>query len=99
MKRVGGVIPRRVLHPQTDKPAVQHVVAQLLAQQPFAADSVQPCSTRPRSNHSGGTEYRSRSSYIDSNNRSMSRSARFKISRIATGGCPSGTKSAVRRIE
>jgi len=35
------VISRRIVHPQSDEPAIQHVVAQLLGQQPFTVDAIQ----------------------------------------------------------
>src|SRR5205823_11498801 len=38
--RVGTVIPRGFIHAQSDEPPVQHVVAQLLAQQPLAANPI-----------------------------------------------------------
>src|SRR5215472_14844120 len=44
---VRAVIPRRVVHAQTDKPAVEHVVAQLLAQQPLTANPVECLQQQP----------------------------------------------------
>ena len=44
---IGAVIPRRIVHAQADKPAVEHVVAQLLAQQSLAADTVQRLQHEP----------------------------------------------------
>ncbi len=38
---VGAVIPRRVFHTQSHEPTKQHVIAQLLAQQPLTPDSIQ----------------------------------------------------------
>src|SRR5439155_25196798 len=44
---VGAVIPRHVAHAQADEPAIQHVVAQLLTQQPLAPNAVERLQHQP----------------------------------------------------
>ena len=44
---VGAVVPSRIVHAQAHEPAIEQVVAELLAQQPFAAYPVQRLQDQP----------------------------------------------------